>query len=203
MSITFVSTKFGGAFSRITVVGEAAGSQSAGSSVAVASGAQGKDHAPPPGQHLQFMSFVEAARCYARLGQFIILTIIGATAHKLLCAIGIVETCKFLLGRWGSPIRLVVHTLTPPTVLFRPKQPVIAASKEERSPQTFLQLYGAGMGRRVSVAVYLLPFQEPATASAVPVSVYSPYSTSSMRGQGGYHTQSSRDRVPFPDRGQK
>ena len=129
MSITLVSAKFGGALSRITVVGDTAGSQSTGASFAVTSGAHGKDHAPPPGQHLQFMSFVKSAGCNARLDQIIIPAIIGATANKLLRAIGIVEACKFLLGRLRPPIRLVAHTFTPPTVSFRPKLQVIDAGK--------------------------------------------------------------------------
>ena len=126
------------------MVGDNSGVQSAGASFAVTSGAQGKDHTPSPGQHLQFCAFVKAAFCNTRLDLIIIAAIVRATPDKLLRAICIVKLCKLSLGCRGPPIGLVLHTLTPPTVVFRPKLQVIANRKSERSPKIFLQLCGIG-----------------------------------------------------------
>jgi hypothetical protein len=147
-----------GVLSRITVVGDAAGSQSAGASFAVTSGAQGKDHAPSPGQHLPFVSFVESADSDTRLDLFIIAAVVRAAPDKLLRAICIVKLCKLLLGCRGPPIGLVMHTLTPPTVVFRPKLQVIANRKSERSPQIFVQLCGIGKGPDVDFKGYFGPW---------------------------------------------
>jgi hypothetical protein len=198
-----VPAKFGGALSRMMVVGDRAGSQSAGASFAVTSGAHGKDHAPPPGQHLPFMTFVEAACCDALPGQFIIPPIVRAAANKLLRAIGIVETGKFLLGRRGPPIGLVAHTLTPPTALFRPKRRVTTGRDSERSPQTFVQLCGAGQNTCMNRQVFLRNFQEFTIASAAPAGAGSRCSTSTMRGQDGCHTRSLPALVPCQDQGRR